>query len=239
MTFRIIICDDDPNMRTSLRKMILEYFKSAGCSNYEFFLFDSGEALLESDVEGDIAFLDVEMGGLSGIHTGEQLKKRCPRIKIIVVTSFPDYLDEAMQFHVFRYLSKPVDKNRLFRNLKDAIYQISTYTKPIVVETVDGFKTVYAESIVCFESDKRCTLIHTEDGVIINKFGIDFWKKSLDVPCFYVASRSHIVNMKYVSGFTHDHIELNCERYSLNAYLSRRKYSDFKETYMLYIKSTI
>ena len=48
-------------------------------------------------------------------------EKRNPDIIIFIVTSFLEYLDEAMRFHVFRYLTKPIDKQRLFRNLKDAL----------------------------------------------------------------------------------------------------------------------
>ncbi len=239
MNLRVLFCDDDSAILQQLHKMVMEYFKTVGAYEPECFLFSSGEDLLESDVVGDIAFLDIEMGGLSGIHTGVQLKKKCPRIKIIIVTSFPDYLDEAMKFHVFRYLSKPVDKNRLFRNLKDAIYQINAYTKPVVIETEDGFKTIYAEDIVCFESDKRRTKINTVNETIMSKQGIDYWTKLIDIPCFYSVSRSYIVNMKYVSEFNHENIKLICEKYTMNAYLARRRYVDFRDTYLLYAKNMI
>ena len=107
---RILFCDDDAAAMSSLHKSVLEYFQSNGLSAPECVLCSSGEELLASGEVGELAFLDVEMDGLSGIHTGELLKKLNPRIKIIIVTSYPDYLDEAMKFHVFRYLSKPVDK---------------------------------------------------------------------------------------------------------------------------------
>ena len=84
--------------------------------------YTSGDDLLLKERYADIAFLDVEMPGRSGIHVGARLKEYNPKIKVFIVTSFPDYLDEAMRFQVFRYLSKPIDKSRLFRNLKDAVY---------------------------------------------------------------------------------------------------------------------
>ena len=234
---RILICDDDMEITAQLHKMVLEYFDGINQSHPECVLCRSGEELLETGVVGDIAFLDVEMDGLNGIHTGEQLKKLNPRIKIIIVTSFPDYLDEAMKFHVFRYLSKPVDKNRLFRNLKEAIYQINTYSKPIIIETDEGHETVYAEDIVCFESDTRKTKIYTVNKQIMSRKGIDYWANSLDIPCFYSTTRSYIVNMKYVSFFSNDTITLTCDAFSMNAYLARRRYKSFKDAYLLYVRS--
>ncbi len=237
MNLRILFCDDDREIMQKLHKMVLEYFKSIEQPEPECVLCNSGEELLSTGAIGDIAFLDVEMDGLSGIHTGERLKKINPRIKVIIVTSYPDYLDEAMKFHVFRYLSKPVDKRRLFRNLDDAIYQINTYSKPIVIETDNSIETVYAEDIVCFESDARRTKVQTVDKQLISRHGIDYWTKNTDIPCFYPTSRSFIVNMKYVSSFNNDVVNLIWEKGSMIAYLARRRYKSFRDAYMLYVRS--
>lgn len=234
---RILFCDDDQKIMSEIHKMVLEYFSRQRQPAPECVLCSSGEELLATGEIGDIAFLDVEMKGLSGIHTGERLKKINPRIKIIIVTSYADYLDEAMKFHVFRYLSKPVDKQRLFRNLKDAIYQINTYSQPIIIETFEEFKTIDAEDIICFESDARQTIIHTINGKITGKLGIEHWTKAIDIPSFFAASRGFIVNMKYVSSFNNEIIKLIHKQFSINAYLSRRRYKSFRSAYMLYMRS--
>ncbi len=120
---RILICDDNEAIVRQLQGYIREFFGTLGGKLPELGVYDSGEALLARETRADMAFLDVEMPGVSGIHIGAKLKERNPYIKIFIVTAYPDYLDEAMHFQVFRYLSKPIDKNRLFRNLKDAISQ--------------------------------------------------------------------------------------------------------------------
>ena len=43
-----------------------------------------------------------------------------------------------MRFQVFRYLSKPIDKNRLFRNLKDAVYQYNMESREFPIVTNEG-----------------------------------------------------------------------------------------------------
>lgn len=234
---RILFCDDDLSVMSELHKMVLEYFDKTNQPAPECTLCSSGEELLSTGEIGEIAFLDVEMNGLSGIHTGERLKKINPRIKIIIVTSYPDYLDEAMSFHVFRYLSKPVDKLRLFRNLKDALYQISTYSKPVVIETFNDCKTIDAEDIICFESDKRQTIIYTVQGKVFGRQGIDYWTKSIDIPSFFAASRSFIVNMKYVSSFNNEIVRLTNGQFAVDAYLARRRFKAFRDAYMLYMRS--
>ena len=131
---RILLCDDDLSILNQLNRYICDFFKSNELPQPNITLYKSGEDLLSHEKQADIAFLDVEMEGISGIRVGSKLMQNNPHIKIFIVTSFPDYLDEAMQFHVFRYLSKPIDKNRLFKNLKEAIYQhnIETVEFPII-----------------------------------------------------------------------------------------------------------
>ena len=107
---RIIFCDDDPMVIEQLLSYVSEFFAQLGGKKVEFAYYSSGDALLNVKVRADIAFLDVEMPGVSGIHVGAKLKELNPNIKIFIVTSYPDYLDEAMRFQVFRYLSKPIDK---------------------------------------------------------------------------------------------------------------------------------
>lgn len=237
MSLRILFCDDDNEILSNLHKMVLEYFADANLPEPKCALYNSGEELLASGAAGDIAFLDVEMNGLSGIHTGERLKKMNPRIKIIIVTSYSDYLDEAMKFHVFRYLSKPVDKKRLYRNLKEALYQINTYSKTLVVETEQGYETIYAEDIVYIETFGRKTKFHMIDREFVSTRGIDYWTKTIDIPCFYSTNRGCIVNMKYVSFFNEEIVTLICEKYSQNVYISRRRFRAFRDTYLSYMRS--
>lgn len=135
---RILLCDDDPMILVQMEKYLKEYFQKAHLRVPDIASYTSGDALLRSESTAEIAFLDVEIPGLSGIYTGEKLKKKNPSIKIFILTSYMDYLDEAMKFHVFRYLSKPIEKARLFRNVKEALYQIEMETRPVAIETKDG-----------------------------------------------------------------------------------------------------
>ncbi len=66
--------------------------------------------------------------------SGNTLRERYPNILIFIVTSFMEYLDDAMRFHVFRYLSKPIDRQRLFRNLDDALAQYHASSKRLLLK---------------------------------------------------------------------------------------------------------
>lgn len=232
---KIVCCDDDINIGNQLKEYLQLYFESITAPFPEFCFFNSGEDLLKCADEIDIAFLDVEMPGLNGIQLGEELKRRYPNIIIFIVTSYPDYLDDAMRFQVFRYLSKPIDKNRLFRNMKDALFKYSTLSRKIQIETKNQVTMVYTRDIVLVEAKERKVFVYTKDKIYEAIQKMDFWIEKLPSNSFFQTHRSYIVNSRFVSHFDNTLIHLCNDRFT--AYLTRRKYVSFKNAYIMYLES--
>lgn len=238
MLMRILFCDDNALILSQLQQYVSEFFSNIGGHMPEFASYASGEELLQNEINADIAFLDVEMPGISGIHVGSKLKEANPRVKIFIVTSYPDYLDEAMRFHVFRYLSKPIDKTRLFRNLKDAMYQYNVEAKEYPIVTNDGVSIYRSDEIVCIETDQRKVLVYTVNSIIRSSENMDYWRSKLTLPCFYITHRSYIINMRFISQIAKDTVTLKYAGKHKEVFLARRRYSHFIDTYLLYLEST-
>lgn len=232
---RILICDDNPIIIEQIRKNILEFFSKNHIKVPEIVCFSDGESLLKDTGEQDILFLDIEMPGMNGIYVGNELKKKNPDIIILVITSYIEYLDEAMRFHVFRYLSKPIDKQRFFRNLKDALKRYSSTTRKVPIETKNGVHVVREADIVCIEAVGRKVFIHTTEYDFESIHPVHYWLEILKSSNFFQSHRSFIINYKYVDDFERDLIHLYNNRF--HAYLTRRKYSSFKDAYFLYLES--
>ena len=227
---RILFCDDDERILEQLQRYVREFFADIGGTQPEFAAYRSGDELLTNETHADIAFFDVEMPGRSGIKAGAALKETNPRILIFIVTSYPDYLDEALRENVFRFLSKPIDK--------DAVYKYNMETKEIPVETEQGIELLKADEIVCVEAMQRKTFLHTVYSIIQTSQSVEYWRKTLDIPCFYSSHRGVIINMQYVSKVGKDVILLKYRGKTKEVYLARRKYKEFKDTYLLYLEST-
>lgn len=235
---RILFCDDDPTITNLLQKYVTEFFKERSLELPEYVTYNSGDQIIQESPKVDIAFLDVEMPGVSGIHAGVKLKEQNQSVKILIVTSYPDYLDEAMRFQVFRYLSKPIDKNRLFRNLKDAIFQYNTESKEYIIVTSDGMYTRKAEEIVCIQASARKTIVYTTTGTLTSVEKMQNWKEQLTLPCFQEIHRSYIINMRFVYSITDDEVCLRYGEHEVYAYLARRKCPHFKEQYLQFMEGT-
>lgn len=232
---RILICDDDKLMLEQLTNYLHEYFQKNRLPLPELSIYASGEALLADTGEMDIVFLDVEMPGISGITTGKRLKEKHPKVLIFIVTSFAEYLDEAMRFQVFRYLSKPLDKQRLFRNLKDALQFYHTSHIRIAVETKDGIHMTDTPDIVSIETQGRKVVVHTVTADYESVHPMRYWVDTLNIPCFFQPHKSFLVNLGHVTDFDHSMISLDHGKY--HAYLTRRRYSQFKNAYLLYLEN--
>lgn len=233
---RILICDDDVEIARQLEKILHCFFQKNSLKVPEIAMYDNGEDLLKDSNAKDIVFLDIEMPGVSGIFVGNELKKENENVIIFIVTSYAEYLDEAMRFHVFRYLSKPLDKPRIFRNMKDALELYNTSVTKIPIETKDGVYVVPATDIIFVEAHSHKVTVHTLKQDYPSVHSMKYWLEKLDMPCFFSSHRSFLVNLKHVSDFDHSLIHLYNDRFE--AYLTRRKYTQFKDAYLLYLEST-
>lgn len=232
---RILICDDDILIIEQLQKYLEAYFGSNHLKCPRIDSFTSGNALLADKDKKDLVFLDIEMPGMNGIYVGNELKKANKNVIIFVVTSYSEYLDEAMRFHVFRYLSKPLDKQRFFRNMKDALTYYNTMTAKVPVETRQGVFAFPASRIIAIEAQGRKVIVHTSQQDFISVHNMDYWLEQLPKNSFFQTHRSFIINFEHIVDFDHSTIHLSNPQ--ITAYLTRRKYSSFKNAYLLYLES--
>lgn len=233
---RILICDDEQNIIDQIRLYLQEYFAFSGYEMPELVTFSDGNSLLADTGQKDIVFLDIEMPESNGILVGNELKMRNPHIIIFITTSYMQYLDDAMRFQVFRYLSKPLEKARFFQNMNDAIQLYSRLTSTVVIENGNGSLKMSESDIIYIEAQARTTLVHTVSGIYPAQKPLHSWVDTLHAGSFFQTHKSYIVNMKYVLKFDHEMIIFESDLGK--AYLSRRKYNQFKKAYFMYLETS-
>ncbi len=113
------VCDDEKNIREHLSRLIKA--QAVGCC---VDLFESGDALLASQTEYDIYFLDIHMPGTNGMQAAEELRGR-RRAKlgpgiIIFITALREHMSEAFDVNAFHYLVKPLDEKKFAAVFKRA-----------------------------------------------------------------------------------------------------------------------
>lgn len=118
---RILIADDEFLALELLKNSIQRVLPDA-----KIFAFTKPSELFEfaEENECDIAFLDINMTGVTGIDLGKTLKEKMPNLNIIFVTGYNEYTGEAMDMHASGYILKPVTPEKIRREVSDLRYPL-------------------------------------------------------------------------------------------------------------------
>lgn len=207
----IAICDDNEKDQELIQKFVVEYMNEKNLS-HTIWTYKTGEQLLESDHNFNVVFLDIAIGdGMDGIITGRKFRSMSRKTKIIYITSFNEYMEQAFnEVHAFAYLDKPVLKDKIYLQLDEVLHivkeeqvqkQVVTFE---VIEIVKGhhidtiIKEFDVENIYYFEYVNRRIKIRTVNG---DFYFTDRMKnlinKMSDYP-FESCHQSYLINLKYV-----------------------------------------
>jgi len=153
-----------------------------------------------------------------------------------MITSFSEYLDDAMRFNVFRYISKPLDTKRLYRNLDDALLAYKHNQERIISFDSDNTTISCSSSDILFiETMRKRLIVQTINNKYSFYGSINAYEEKLSPFSFYRCHRSYLVNLEHVVQFSQDEIILDNNQ---SIYLARRKHSDFKKHWLQYLGNT-
>jgi len=113
------------------------------CPSAEIFPFVKTSELLAfaKDNPCDIAFLDIEMGNMSGLALAKELKDQNPKINIIFVTAHSQYASKAFELHPSGYVLKPATPEAVENEIKNLRHPlIQKNNAPLYVQTFGNFE---------------------------------------------------------------------------------------------------
>lgn len=203
MKYIIGICDDEKLMidiNTVYIKNICEKYNI----DIELHTFSSGEEIIAyaKSHKLDIAFLDIDMDGISGISAAVALRKANPGIVTIFITGHTEYAIDAFDTDAAGYLVKPLNPEKLEHSIKKAINYIkmsksAIINKYITITEDNAKKKIPMYQILYFEKvGNQCKILTTKETY--------YWyttiKNVLSIidENFIQISQSIIVNQRYV-----------------------------------------
>lgn len=199
--YLVAVCDDHKGIREAMVGCIMRW-------NPQIYVdvYSSGEELLEHYKPYQAVFLDIDMGGINGIETGQRIRGMDKETKIVYLTAYGDYVSGAFGVHAFQYLLKPVREKEIHHVL-DEIFQYSKTQKstPILeFETGKGMVCLPVDQIYYFEYESRRVQIVTDRENYYMKDKIGTVLERMNGFGFSMPHQSFVVNMlhvKKVKGF--------------------------------------
>lgn len=166
----------------------------------------------------DIAFLDINMPGLTGLQVAQQLD---PKPHIVFVTAYSEHAVEAFEREAVDYLLKPVQDERLqqaierlkvrvakqepAQNLESLLSGLlgklpnqERYLKWIRAGVGNTIHNIAVEDVLYFEADDKYTRVVTRNVESLVRIAISELEAQLDPELFQRIHRGTIVNLRAI-----------------------------------------
>ena len=227
------ICDDDIHMLTYLEKLCQKILPECKVTSYQ-----TGSELLKSQAAFDIILMDIKMEGEDGLETVRKLRdnpvadfSRSPAV--IFITSYDEYVFEALDLFAFQYLLKPLDENKFERTLLTAVSECSRQTEEaLTFHTKSCHFRIIPSRILYVESNLRKVIIHTEKEAVEIYATMAELEQRLDSR-FYRCHRGYLVNVEKVVKYDRKNIALSD---GTNLILAKNRYTEFVDAYLHFLK---
>ncbi|MCD7730098.1 MAG: LytTR family DNA-binding domain-containing protein [Oscillospiraceae bacterium] len=230
MLYKIAVCDDEQVFVDEITHMLEDR-----SDKFQISSFNSGEELLETALDFNILFLDIEMPGLSGMETAHKLREAGFDGMIIFLTSHTEFMPDAFKIKAFRFLDKPIDSEKFDEALTEAEKDILNEQHIIIIEKKASYYLKLSD-IVFLEAYGDGTYIYDKNGRVHNTDKpLKYWKGMIGTEHFYQIHKSMIVSLMYIEDFSNDGT-LTVRHYSKKLSLSRRNAVGFKSAFFEYIK---
>ena len=118
MKERVLVADDDPSVRKSLRKVLVD-------AGYEVVLAADSQEAVEQFANGriDLMLLDIGLPARTGWSAFERITNQVPVLPIIVVTGGADQHDLAVAAGVGALMEKPLDVTALLDKIQKLLVE--------------------------------------------------------------------------------------------------------------------
>lgn len=206
---KFAICDDDRIMVNHIAEQISKYMQNIQHIHYGMEKFSDGSALLESNLDFDIIFLDIQMQSPNGMETAKILRNRHCDSLLIFVTVLKEYVFDAFSVEAFDYLVKPIDVKHFHSMMNRAMQHIQQRSmKHIVIQKPNYCAVLSLSKILYCEVQGRKLYIHQSDGTVIDYYHkLEDFERQVDHR-FFRCHRSYLVNLDYVKGYENGQIIL-------------------------------
>lgn len=231
---KIAVCDDEKIFRNDLVRLLNQYCSERG----QVILideYDDGSKLIKSKTSYDIIFLDHQMKSLNGLDTIKYLRDKKNYTKVVFVSSYSEIVFDSMKYNTFRFLVKPVQKDKLFEAVDEAIDEINAEYKIIVKDTEYNESIIIPEKdIIYAQAENVYTYIVTENASYRYSYNLSHLENEIKSDFFMRTHRSFLVNFNHITSFDKSGITLSNGQ---KAVVSKTKFKEFSTYYLNYIKS--
>lgn len=229
MLLKAVIAEDDDIYRQKLIDII------TGCDEIQVaFSTNNGKELLDivKKIRPEIIITDIDMPYMTGIDAIKEIREEIPYTEIIFITSYDQYIKDAMKLYAFDFIEKDSSTARLIESIERIKNRFKTIDKIICFKIGDSTKCVRANDIFFIEAIKKKTKFYTSDGIFVGDNSLKEVSEMLNEKDFYRSCRSNIINLtkiESINPYSVRILEISFKDKDWKAYLSKVNQEEFRK----------
>lgn len=233
---KIAFCDDEMEVLHQMNEL-LDRYRVERNEDITYAAFQSPFELLteiEKGIRPDILFLDVVMPGQNGMDVAKEIRQYDTNMKIIFLTSSPEFAVESYTVGAYFYQLKPIWEESFFRLMDSVLSECEKKKKnSLILRSKDGITRIDLQQLEYCEVLGRKLLFHLENGAVLEGAGSldDLVGQLMQYSNFFRPHRSFLVNMEYIQNISSRSIKMVNDAVIP---IPHGKCSEIKNTYMEY-----
>lgn len=201
---KIALCDDSHAFLFDAQELIRKWPNRPEKTTVA--LFCDADALIEAHrtTPFDVILLDVVMPLLNGIQAAAEIRRQDKTVKIVFLSSSPEFAVDSYTVKADNYLLKPVNKQRLFECLDEINGELQQASRTITVRSSAAVHRIRLSDIEYLESQGKLVLFSLSGGQAV--YGTDplyaYEELLLQEDSFFKCHRSYLVSLYKIRTFT-------------------------------------
>lgn len=234
---RIAVCDDDEQDISYIGKLLAEYQTSRDEPIDCHYFTSSIDFLCElKGGEYDLVLLDVLMPGTGGIEAAQELRELDKKVRIIFMSTSPEFAVESYSVGAYYYLLKPINEAPFFTLLDQIGEELSEQVgQGFILKSRDGIVWIAFARLVYVEVIRKTVFFHMSDGFVHKTVSTlaDFEGRLLSRAEFLKTHRSYLVNLSYIQAVSGNCVTM---KNGDSIPVSRQRRMQVQDTYIHFVR---
>jgi DNA-binding LytR/AlgR family response regulator len=227
-----LIADDEPALARALAAQLATLWPELQVVHISRHGLDAAERI--AALQPDLAFLDIQMPGLTGLEVAQGIEGRT---RVVFVTAYDAYAVSAFESEAIDYLLKPVSAERLQRTVERIRRSlVPATTEPATDDDArllaalrrlapagtsapgaphlrwvrasmgDITHQIDVQDVLFFRADEKYTCVQTTSAEYLIRSPISELAQQLDPTLFQQVHRATLVNLAHLAGTRRDEL---------------------------------
>ena len=228
---RIAICDDQLECQEQTLSAIKKCLQGVTARVDSF---TGGITFLRAFKERayDLVFLDIEMPEMDGITVAKNLRKLSKDAPIVFLTSHIEFALEGYEVNALRYLTKPVDLEKMQKVLAVVVDKMRQQ-RILWIKTDMGEQKLPVKDILFMEAQNQNILIYTAKDSYCVRYNMSDYETELAGDGFFRIHRGYLVSLPCIKSIGKGEITL---ANNIVLPVSRSKEKELKDALFQYVR---